>query len=127
MARITAFNIKKFLVRLYERSTEADIFSHAAQVAFYLTFALFPLLYFLVSLFGIAMESTDGLREELFAYLRQIMPGSVFDLVRKTIDEVVANSSGGKLTLGLLVTLWSASAGVDAIRIALNRVYKLQE
>jgi membrane protein len=127
MKAITAFDWKKFFVRLYERSFDADILSHAAQVAFYFSFAIFPLLYFLVSLLGLLLESSDGLRNELFAYLRQIMPSSVFDLVRKTIEEIVANSTGGKLTLGLIVTLWSASAGVDAMRNALNSVYKLRE
>jgi membrane protein len=114
---------KRFATRSYDISFEADIFSRAAQVAFYFSFALFPLLYFLVSLFGIVLESSDGLRGELFGYLRQILPYTVFDLVRRTVDEIVANSTGGKLTLGLAVTLWSASAGVDALRSALNAVY----
>ncbi len=127
MSAITAFNWKLFFVRLYERFFDADIFSRAAQIAFYFSFALFPLLYFLVSLFGLLLESSDGLKNELFSYLRQIMPISVFDLVRKTVDEIVENSSGGKLTLGLLVTLWSASAGVDGIRSALNAVYELKD
>lgn len=118
-----SFAWKKFFSRLYEVSFNADIFSRAAQVAFYFSFALFPLLYFLVSLFGLLLESSDGMRNELFTYLKQIMPATAFDLVRKTVDEIVANSTGGKLTLGLAVTLWSASAGVDAIRSALNAVY----
>ena len=127
MKGLIGFDWKRFFARLYERSFDADIFSRAAQVAFYFSFALFPLLYFLVSLFGILIESSDGLRGELFSYLHQIMPASVFDLVRKTIDEIVANSTGSKATLGLIVTLWSASAGVDAIRSALNAVYELKE
>jgi membrane protein len=31
------------------------------------------------------------------------------------------------LTIGLLIALWSASAGVDSLRIALNSVYNLEE
>lgn len=118
---------KRFFVRLYERSINADIFGGAAQVAFYFSFAIFPLLYFLVSLFGLILESSEGLKGELYSYLRQIMPFSVFDLVRKTIDEIVVNSSGGKAIFGLAVALWSASAGVDALRSALNAVYGLKE
>ncbi|MGE3468539.1 MAG: YihY/virulence factor BrkB family protein, partial [Pyrinomonadaceae bacterium] len=102
-------------------------FSRAAQVAFYFSFAIFPLLFFLVSLFGLLIEASDGLKAELYQYLRQIMPFSVFDLVRKTIEEIADNSSGGKATLGLVITLWSASAGFDGIRSALNAVYKLKE
>ena len=124
---LQSFDWKRFFTRLYERTFEADIFDRAAQVAFYFSFAVFPLLYFLVSLFGLVIESSEGLRGELFSYLRQILPSAVFDLIRKTIDEVVANSTGGKATVGLVITLWSASAGVDAIRNALNAIYDLKD
>ena len=121
-------DLKTFFKRLYQKALfEEDILSTAAQVAFYFSFALFPLLLFLVSLFGIILESADEFRNELFFYLRQIMPFSAFELVQKTIEEVTENSSGGKLTLGLLIALWSASAGIDSLRIALNSVYSLEE
>lgn len=106
---------------------DTDVFSRAAQVAFYFSFSLFPLLFFLISLFAIVLETTDGLKAELFTYIRQIMPSSAFELVRKTLEEIIESSSGGKLTIGLAITLWSASAGIDSVRIALNEVYQLRE
>ncbi|MFN0279592.1 MAG: YihY/virulence factor BrkB family protein [Pyrinomonadaceae bacterium] len=127
MKSLAKIEWKQFFVRLYNRVFEADIFDRSAQVAFYFSFAVFPLLYFLVSLFGLVLESSDGLRTELFEYLRRLMPYAVFDLIRKTVDEIVANSTGGKAAIGLLIALWSASAGVDAIRSAMNAVYKLRE
>lgn len=121
-------DFKAFFKRLYEKSLfEEDILSTAAQVGFYFTFALFPLLLFLFSFFGIILESTDEFKAELFIYLSQIMPASAYDLVKTTIKEVTESSSGGKLTIGILIALWSASAGVDSLRIALNSVYNLEE
>lgn len=101
--------------------------SRAAQIGFYFSFAFFPLLLFLVTLFGMVLSTTDRLEGELYTYLAQIMPGSAFELVQKTLAEIVESSSGSKLTLGLFVTLWSASAGVDSVRGALNAVYELKE
>lgn len=125
---LSDLNVKDFFYRLYDKAfNEEDLTSSAAQVAFYFTFALFPLLLFLVSLFGIVLESADDLRTELFFYLSRAMPGSASDLVKKTIEEVTENSSGGKLTFGILIALYSASAGIDSIRIALNGVYNLTE
>lgn len=119
---------KKFAWRFYKKAfDEEDVVSNAAQVAFYFTFALFPLLLFLISLFGLILTSAEDLRGELFLYLRQVMPGSAFDLVKNTIAEVTENSSGGKLTFGIFATLWAASAGIDSIRVALNGVYNLTE
>lgn len=116
-----------FFKRLYEKTFETDVFNRAAQVAFYFSFSLFPLLFFLVSLFGLILDSTEALRNELFSYLARILPGSAFDLVRTTVNEIASGSTSGKLTLGLLITLWSASAGVDSVRNALNAVYGLRE
>lgn len=120
--------LKKFFTRTYTKAfQEEDLMSNSAQVAFYFAFALFPLLLFLVSLFGMVLENADDLRAEMFYYLRQMMPGSAYDLVQKTIDEVTESSSGGKLTFGFLAAIWAASAGIDSIRIALNGVYNLTE
>jgi membrane protein len=55
------------------------------------------------------------------------MPYSAYILVQKTILEVTENSSGSKLTFGFLIALWSASAGMDSLRVALNHVYKIKE
>ncbi len=126
------FNFKDFfkidfLKKIYDKAMEEDIVSNAAQVAFYFIFALFPLLLFLLSLFGLVLGSAENMRQELFIYLREIIPGSAIELIEKTLAEVVQESSGGKLTFGFLIALWSASAGIDSVRIALNDIYDLKE
>ncbi len=121
------FEYKDFFKRLYQKISDDDILGNAAQVAFYFTFALFPLLLFLMSLLGIILSDKQDLQAELFTILKQVMPETAFDLVKKTLDEVTANASGGKLTLGILITLWSASAGIDNMRGTLNEVYNLKE
>jgi membrane protein len=121
------FDLKSFFTRLGEKITDDDILGNAAQVAFYFSFALFPLLLFLMSLLGIILSDKKELQNELFTMLGQVMPSSAFELVRSTLDEVTSHASGGKLTLGVLTTLWAASAGVDNMRGTLNQVYDLKE
>lgn len=121
------FFSKDFLKKVYDEAMSEDVVSNAAQVAFYFIFALFPLLLFLLSLFGIVLESAENFRQELFMYLRQVIPASAITLIEQTLNEVVQSSSGGKLTFGFLLALWSASAGVDSLRIVLNDIYDLEE
>lgn len=118
---------KRFFIKLYDKAMETEILGKSAQIAFYFSFSMFPLLFFLVSLFGLILESTAGLQAELYSYLSQIMPPSAYRLVRDTLNEIIENSTGGKLTFGLLITLWSASAGVDSLRTSLNAVYEQRE
>ena len=119
--------LKSFFQKLYEKSFEDDIFSRAAQVGFYFSFAIFPLLLFFVSLFGIFLDGAANFKLELFFYLKQIMPASAYTLVSNVIEETMQNSTSGKLTLGLFVALWSASAGIDSLRNALNAVFDFKE
>jgi membrane protein len=127
MSWIPQVDWKDFFRRFYAKFSETDVPNRAAQVAFYFSFAFFPLLLFLISLLGLVLESTETLKTQLYQYLAELMPASAYSLVQKTMDEIIETSSGGKLTLGLLVTLWSASAGVDSIRAALNSVYEVGE
>lgn len=118
---------KTFFLKLYAKVDSTDIFNRAAQVAFYFSFAFFPLLLFLLTLAGMVLESTDSLKRDLYGYLFQIMPRSAYLLVRTTLEEIIESSSSGKLTIGIFITLWSASAGVDTLRNSLNAVYERKE
>ena len=118
---------KNFFKSLYQKINDDDILGNAAQVAFYFSFALFPLLLFLMSLFGLILNNKTELQTELFSYLQTVMPTSAFELVKTTLLEVTKESSGGKLTIGILITIWAASAGIDNLRGALNGVYNLKE
>ncbi len=121
------FHTKTFFHELYDKAITTDLLGRAAQVAFYFSFAFFPLLLFLITLLGMILDSADSLQSELYRYLAGILPPSAYDLVFSTMEEVVKSSSGGKLSLSLFVTLWSASAGVDSLRNALNSVYEVDE
>ncbi|MBK9165660.1 MAG: YihY/virulence factor BrkB family protein [Acidobacteria bacterium] len=117
----------KSLLRYYNRLISTGAFERSAEVAFYFVFAFFPLLYCLVNIAGLLLGSTTEMRAELFSYLYRIMPDTAFELVRVTVAEIIESSSPGKLILGLGVTLWSASAGIDGLRAALNAAYGVRE
>jgi membrane protein len=121
------FHWKPFLSELSSKVNDTGLFDRAAQVAFYFSFAFFPLLVVLLTIFGLVLDQTDSLQAELYNYLGRIMPGSAYALVRTTMNEIIAASSGSKLTVGIVATLWSASAGVDSLRSSMNAVYEVDE
>ena len=113
--------------RVWSETNEDDVFGRAAQLAYYFLLALFPLLIFLTATLGLMLGSGDGLRTSLFNYLGQVMPGSAFQLVDTTMSEIMGASGAGKLSFGLLATLWAASNGMGAITQSLNVAYDLKE
>ncbi|MGI9068981.1 MAG: YihY/virulence factor BrkB family protein, partial [Pyrinomonadaceae bacterium] len=113
--------------RVVSEIQEDDVFGRSAQLAYFFLLALFPLLLFLTSVIGLLLGSGTGLRHSLFNYLSQVLPGSAFQLVDATMNEVSTASSGSKVTFGILAALWAASNGMGAITEALNIAYNVKE
>ena len=118
---------RDFLARVWARSGEDEILGRSAQLSYYFLLALFPLLLFLITLFGYFNGGETRLRHQLISYLGDVMPSSALQLVVNTIDEVTNARGSGKLSFGLLVALWAASSGVNAIGQALNVAYDVPE
>jgi len=118
---------KDFLTRLWARAEEDEILGRAAQLSYYFLLALFPLLLFLITLFGYMAGAGSDLRQKLITYLGTVMPGAALQLVVATIDQVTNARGGGKLWFGLLAALWAASSGINALAQALNAAYDVPE
>ena len=113
--------------RVWAEINDDDVWGRAAQLAYYFLLALFPLLIFLTAALGLMLGSGEGLRTALFNYLSQVMPGAAYQLVDTTMNEITGASNAGKLSFGLLATLWAASNGMGAITQALNAAYDVKD
>jgi membrane protein len=118
---------KDFLTRVWARAEEDEILGRAAQLSYYFLLSLFPLLLFLITLFGYLAGEGSRLREKLITYLGSVMPSAALQLVVATIDQVTDGRGGGKLWFGLLAALWAASSGINALSQALNAAYDVPE
>jgi membrane protein len=113
--------------RVWAEIEKDQVFGRAAELAFYFLLALIPLLVFLTSVIGIVVGAGTGARHRLFNYLAQVMPPSAFHLIDDTMSEISRSSGGGKISFGILATLWAASNGMGAITSALNTAYGVEE
>src|SRR5260370_24656142 len=118
---------KYFLMRVWARADDDELLGRSAQLSYYFLLALFPLLLFLITLFGYFNGAGSHLRRRLIAYLGEVMPASALHLVTGTIDEVTQARGVGKLSVGLLLALWASSSGVNAISQSLNAAYHVRE
>ena len=97
----------------------------AALLSFYFLVALFPLLIVLSSLIGFILSSQTGTYLNLLKYLDQVMPRSAFAVLTGMLGQITSGASSGKLSLGVLVSLWTASSGVAALIEALNVAFEV--
>src|SRR4028119_133603 len=106
-----------------------DALGLAAQLAFYLILAIFPFILFLVALLAALGSSSPQFVNEIFGYLRRVMPAQVFDLIETYTERTLRNedTAPGLLSVGILGTIWAASGAFSALINALNRAYDVQE
>jgi membrane protein len=118
---------KELARRVWAEVNEDDVWGRAAQLSYYFLLALFPLLLFVTTLLGYFAGAGSELRAELLQFLGAVVPAEASDLIFKTVEEVGENAGGGKLSFGVLATLWAASNGMGAITEALNVAYEVKE
>jgi membrane protein len=127
-------NIGKFM----ENSTALDLagrvvkgirkdhcVGHAAEIAFFFLFALFPCLLSLTSL--LAYLPVPDLVQVLLNLFDNFLPDAVLSLVEKNLQSLVQVQKGGLLTFGILLALWSASKAVIGFQAALNDAYETED
>lgn len=118
---------KDLAKRVYAEVTDDDVLGRSAQLSYYFLLALFPAMLFLTSLLGYLAGEDSQLRQGLFNSLAAVLPGDASQLISKTVTDVTQSSGGGKLSFGILATMWAASNGMGAISESLNAAYDLKE
>jgi len=99
--------------------------NNAGHVAFSAVLALFPFLLFLSN--ASLTLGEPGTALELARMVLDFAPVAVAEALLPPVEEALTSASRTALTIGLLGTLWAASSGAQAVRMALNRAYEVAE
>jgi membrane protein len=123
-ASISWFQVFK---RTWTEATKDDVLGRSAELSYYFFLSLFPLLICVLAFLGIFSETGEHVRHELSVFLGRMLPGSASELVWNTLAVVSKSQNESRASLGLLLSLWSASAGMSAVMNTLNAAYEVQE
>ena len=117
-----AASVVKATVR---EALDDDLAGEAAKIAYFFFLSLFPLVLIVFALTGLV--GGDEAFARIAAAAETLVPGSAWQFVRELIREITERERPGVLSVGILLTLWAASNGIDALIRALNRIYDLTE
>jgi len=117
----------ELLRRVWGGIDRNDLINRAYELAYNFLLAVFPMLLFLLGLLGIFAREGSELRNNLFYYVQLVLPPDASHLLMRTLVEVTPSTTGGKLTFGLLFTLYAGSAGMTQLMSTLNAAYEVHE
>jgi membrane protein len=123
MREIMDTRILRNIKNLAYRFRDDDVTALAAELAYSLLISFFPMLIFIITLIGFSSLNSS----EVLLGLSQILPSSLFDLVKSTIVDVVETRNQNLLSISLILTIWISSTGFKAVIKGINRAYSETE
>src|ERR1700726_1114111 len=127
MWRLGGLTWWQLVVRVWRAFWDGQLAGRCAELAYYFLFSVFPLLLFLTTLIGYLAGPESKLRILLFRSLEHFSPSAgVTELLRGTLEQVIAGRGGARLSLSLLVALWVASVGMLAVGRPLNSAFAIE-
>lgn len=111
--------------RVYQKINDADCSAHAAAMAYYFLFAIFPFFLFLTTVIGYL--PIPHLLDYVLQSAARVLPSQAFDLLQDNIRALFMNKKQGLLSLGVVLALWASSNAMVAIMDAMNKLYEVKE
>ena len=116
--------LHRVMVRTVTEFIDDEMSTYASALAYQMLFSLFPFILFLIALIGF-LHLPD-----FFSWLRLqselVLPPQALEQVNPVIDQL-QQSKGGLLSVGIVIALYTASAGVRLMMSAMNAAYDVVE
>jgi membrane protein len=122
---VSLYKIIKLLVRNLKQD---EIMGRANGVAYNFILAIFPAIIFLFTLIPYVSRFIPQINSKnILAFLAELMPPSMYDVISTTVLDIVSNTRGGLLTFGFVFSLFLATNGMMALMRAFNACYKTDD
>ena len=118
-----ANKFKAFILTLKDRYLEADLNNSAVIIAYYFLLSLFPLLIILGNILPYLQIDPSLIVD----YLNPILPTDLQGIVDSLVHNLLTSKHTGLLSVSILVTLWSASKGINYLQTGMNKAYGVND
>lgn len=135
MARLreVSFVVRKlgpvgFLKRIVQEINDDGVTTMAAAVAFYWLLAIFPFILFLLAIPSLMpFQVRTNMKETVNEWALTSLPPRTAETIIGNVNDAVDRPKGIYLIIGLSLTLWAASNGMNATMAALDRCYDVDK
>ena len=114
--------LKNFVIKIFEY----DYLGMSAEMGYWMMLGLFPLMFFVMSLFS--WLGKKSLINPVMDFLSNILPIDAYVLIKDVLNEVLIFKQGKIVAIiGVCVTIFLASNAIFCIIKGLNRAYGIEE
>lgn len=121
-------SLYKTLIIFIDKVGDNQLFEKSYGVAFNFTLSIFPTIIFLFALIPYISLLYPSLSQvEILAFLKDVMPKSVYNVTEVTIKDTLHIRREGLMSFGVLFALFLATNGVSSLMQTFNMSYKTVE
>lgn len=113
----------KHIIVFSKKASEDSLAAYAAQTTFFVLLSFFPFIMLLVmvaSKFSIA-------RTNVVFYLLDVAPDQFKSYILYIVDEIMYADNNSFTIITVLVSLWSAGKGIQALTYGLDKIYEVEQ
>ncbi|AEV95832.1 YihY/virulence factor BrkB family protein [Pediococcus claussenii] len=114
---------KIFMQVFIKRYSASQISNNSIVLSYYLLLSIFPALMFFGSLLPILNIDIATVLE----YIKTAIPNTIYDVAAPFIRDFLGRGNGGLLSIGALLTLYSASKAMVAFQNTINQAYGISK
>ena len=115
--------VKPTLRLMIRNFFEHNVGRNAASLAYYLIFAMFPLMIFVSNLLGLLELNITGVTR----ILQRLLPGEIVNLIESYLDYVSQTSSHVLLWFALVFSVWFPMRAIKGLMDDVRRAYHLEK
>lgn len=110
---------QRFLSTVQTRISESEMTQGSIVIAYYLLLSLFPLLIAVGNVLPFLQINPNT----ILPYLQEVIPEPIYEFLGPAILDLLTQGSGSLLSFSAILTMWSASVSMNALQLALNKAY----
>jgi len=109
----------KWLEIIIRRYNQANVSNNAIVLAYYALMSIAPI----ILIIGNIVARFNLQTRQILAYAQEFIPSNIYATIKPILLSFLSSSGSGSLSIGIVVTIWSASQIIAAIRRSLNEAY----
>ncbi|MFC6294103.1 YihY/virulence factor BrkB family protein [Lactiplantibacillus daoliensis] len=109
----------KWIEIIIRRYNQANVSNNSIVLAYYALMSIAPI----ILIIGNIVARFNLQTRQILAYAQEFIPSNIYATIKPILLSFISSSGSGSLSIGIVVTIWSASQIIAAIRRSLNEAY----
>jgi len=109
----------KWIGIIIRRYNQANVSNNAIVLAYYALMSIAPI----ILIIGNIISRLNLKTSLVLSYAQEFIPSNVYQTFKPILVSFLSSGSSGSLSIGIVITIWSASQIIAAVRRSLNEAY----